>query len=299
MELCLGTVQFGLDYGIKGQKKPCLEDAVKWLDYATQNGIYAIDTAKAYGDAERVTGAFLKKRTIPRDRLVISTKFMPNLLDDVSNDQYEDVIEDELVSQLRTLNTDYVDAYVFHSSRYAFDEDKLAAIYRMKEKGLARRVGVSVYEVDEALTCFSSPYVDFIQAPYSIFDHRMKDGGVLESDKQGDCVIDTRSAFIQGLIVMDEEQVPPCLAKAKPIVRKIKGICDENNISRVHLAIQYVKRERNLSHLVFGVDSLEQLKEDIGYFEEDLPDDMLRQIGREFEDIEADIVMPSLWKKDV
>lgn len=48
MELCLGTVQFGLDYGIIGQKKPSLEYAVDCLDYATQNGIAAIDTATAW-----------------------------------------------------------------------------------------------------------------------------------------------------------------------------------------------------------------------------------------------------------
>ena len=54
MQLCLGTVQFGMDYGIIGQKKPSVEDSVVCLDYATQNGISAIDTATAYGTAEEV-----------------------------------------------------------------------------------------------------------------------------------------------------------------------------------------------------------------------------------------------------
>ena len=40
MQLCLGTVQFGMDYGIRNQKKPNLQDAIKYLDYATQNGIW-------------------------------------------------------------------------------------------------------------------------------------------------------------------------------------------------------------------------------------------------------------------
>ena len=51
MELCLGTVQFGMDYGIAGQKQPTVEKAVECLDYATQNGISTIDTANAYGTA--------------------------------------------------------------------------------------------------------------------------------------------------------------------------------------------------------------------------------------------------------
>ena len=37
MELCLGTVQFGMDYGIRGKRKPPLSNALDMLDYATQN----------------------------------------------------------------------------------------------------------------------------------------------------------------------------------------------------------------------------------------------------------------------
>ncbi len=295
MELCLGTVQFGMDYGIRGQKKPDIENAVSLLDYATQNGINAIDTAKAYGTAEKVVGEFLKRKTISRKQLFISTKFIPNLLDEIEPQNYESVIEDQVKEQLKTLHTDYVDAYIFHSARYAFDERKLEAISSVVKKGYSRKSGVSVYQPGEVNSCFESPYVDFIQIPYSIFDHRMKQTGVF--DDNGSCEIHTRSAFIQGLIVMDEEQVPEFLSEAKPIVKKIKSLCEEIGISRVQLALQYVKRENRISHLVFGIDSLEQLKEDIKYFQEDLPENVLDDIGREFDDIKAEIVMPSLWKR--
>lgn len=294
MRLCLGTVQFGMDYGIAGQKKPSLEDAVRCLDYAAKNGVNAIDTARAYGDAEIVAGEFLKRRTVERESLFISTKLKPNILDGIASARYVEVIERELRLQLQTLHTEYVDAYMFHSARYAFDEEKLHAIHRMKELGLARKTGVSVYEPEEAMVCFESPCVDFIQMPYSIFDHRMKQSGVLDREK---CEIHTRSAFIQGLITMDEEQVPSFLEKAKPIIRKVENICSEEGISRIQLALQYVKREKNISHLVFGVDSLEQLKEDIRLFEKPIDAEVLETIEKEFNDIEADIVMPSLWKR--
>lgn len=297
MELCLGTVQFGMDYGIKGQKKPSMEDAVTLIDYATQNGIKAIDTAKAYGTAEEVVGEFLSRKTIPRDRLFISTKFAPNLLDEVEASDYERVIEQQIKEQLKTLHTDYVDAYMFHSARYAFDEEKLKALSIVVKKGYARKCGVSIYEPEEAEACFKVPCVDFIQAPYSVFDHRMKKRGVIDSGETASCEIHTRSAFIQGLIVMDEEMVPDFLSEARPIVAKIKVVCQKYGISRVQLALQYVKREKGISHLVFGVDSLKQLKEDEDFFQDDLPDDLLEDIGKEFDDIKAEIVMPSLWKR--
>ncbi len=297
MELCLGTVQFGLNYGILDQKKPLLSDAVKWIDYATQNGIHAIDTARAYGNAEEVVGEFLKLKTVPRDTLFVSTKLLPNILDDVQPSEYVDVIEREITSQLKTLHTDYVDAYVFHSARYAHDINKIEAIRTVVDKGYALKSGVSVYEPDEAMACFESGLVDFIQAPYSIFDHRMKSSGIIDHPQKKGCDLHTRSAFIQGLIVMDEDQVPPFLEKAKPIVGRIKKLCDGEGISRAQLALQYVKRESGISHLVFGVDSLEQLKEDIELFNEELPEDLIERIGSEFDEIDADIVMPSLWKR--
>lgn len=297
MKLCLGTVQFGMDYGILGQRKPVLEDAVKCLDYAVQNGINAIDTAEAYGTAQAVVGAFLSKKTVAREKLFISTKMRPNVLDDYTPERFENVITEHLEASLKTLNTDYVDAYLLHSARYAFRPDILEALYSVQKKGLAWKVGVSVYEPEEAVACFENPYVSFIQASYSVFDHRMKKSGVLDSPKKGNCEIYTRSAFIQGLITMKEEQVPPFLEKARPIIRRIDEACRKNGVSRVELALAYVKREKNISHLVFGVDSLAQLKEDIELFQKEVSASLLADVERDFEGIDADIVMPSLWKR--
>jgi aryl-alcohol dehydrogenase-like predicted oxidoreductase len=218
-------------------------------------------------------------------------------LDNCQPDDYEKVIRCNLQKSLTTLHLDYADAYLLHSARYAFRPDILAALSVMQREGLARKVGVSVYEPEEAISCYESPYVDFIQAPYSIFDHRMKEHGVLDMSKKGDCELHTRSAFIQGLILLEEKQVPSFLESAKPIVRRIGTICKDTGINRIALAMAYVKKEKAISHLVFGVDSLEQLKEDIRLFEQDLPANLLAQMDTEFEGIETGIVMPSLWKK--
>ena len=297
MWLCLGTVQFGMDYGIIGQKKPSVEDSVECLDYATQNGIGAIDTATAYGTAEEVTGIFLRKKTISRDKLFISSKMLPNVLDDYKSDQYVPKIREHLLNSLKVLGTDYLDAYMLHSARYAYRPDILEALYEVKKEGLTKKVGVSVYEPDEAKACFASPYVDFIQLPYSVFDHRMKDAGVFDPVASDGVEIHTRSAFIQGLILLDEDQVPPYLEKAKPIVTKIKKICEENGMSRVALALAYVKMENVPTHLVFGVDNLDQLKQDIELFQQEIPADLLKNMESEFAGIEAEVVMPSLWKR--
>lgn len=298
MKLCLGTVQFGMDYGIKNQKKPSVEDAIKILDYATQNGIDTIDTAFAYGTAEDVVGEFLKRKTVDREKLFISSKFKPNDLDDVKKEDYTSVIRKHIDTQLKRLNTEYLDAYMFHSSRYAFNDDILESLFKVKNDGKIKHYGVSVYYPDEAKKCIESPFVDFIQLPFSIFDQRMAKEGVLDLAKQnGSTQIHSRSAFIQGLILMNENEIPPFLENAKPIVRKIDNLCKKHNISRISLAMNFVKQYDEISHLVFGVDNIDQLKENIKTFKQDFPIDILQDISKEFENIDANIVMPSLWVK--
>lgn len=299
MELCLGTVQFGMDYGISGQKQPSVEQAVEMLDYAVQNGINTIDTANAYGTAEDVVGTFLRKKTVLRECLWIISKFRPNLLDDVKEAEYYAVMKENLLNTLDRLGTDYLDTYLLHSARYVYNDAIIDALNRLKKEGYARKVGVSVYEVDEAKKCIERENIDFMQLPYSVFDQRMKAGGVFDLAKKQDCTtqIHSRSAFIQGLILMEENQVPDFLAKARPIVRKISELCRKYEISRISLAMNYVKQEESISHLVFGVDNLEQLKENINIFQDNIDKDVIKAISSEFCGIEADIVMPSLWKR--
>ena len=297
MELCLGTVQFGMDYGVFNQSKKDPEYCIQCLDYATQNGIQAIDTAAAYGIAEEVTGTFLAKKTVPRENLFLSTKLMPNCLDDCKPSEYTSVIRERLRHSLKVLHTNYVDAFYLHSSRYAFREDILEALSVVQQEGLAKKVGVSVYYPEEAEACFRSPFVKYIQMPYSIFDHRMKEKGVFEKAEDAGCSVDVRTVFIKGLIRLKEGEIPSHLAKAKPILLKLDQLCKETGFSRIDLAMGYVKREQSVRHLVFGIRNMEQLKEDIASFQKEIHEEIFRDIDKEFSGIDADLVVPSLWVK--
>ena len=60
--LVLGTVQFGLDYGIANVSgKPSFERVKAILTTAFDNGVTTLDTAAAYGDSEVVLGKALKE----------------------------------------------------------------------------------------------------------------------------------------------------------------------------------------------------------------------------------------------
>lgn len=299
MNLCLGTVQFGLDYGIRGRKKPSVEDSVRMIDYAVQNGIDHIDTAAAYGTAEDVLGAFLARKTVARDTLFVSAKLRPNILDGIRPERYYEVIGANIRETLRRLGTDYVDAYMCHSSRYVHNAAAMEAMARLKDEGLARRTGVSVYEVDEAMACLASEWTDFMQLPFSVLDQRMSAGGVFDSKVGREVEIHSRSAFIQGLTLMSADETPEFLARARPMLDALDDISRRHGISRLALSLGFVKTQPRISHLVFGVHDMSQLKEDIETFRVcSLSEEVISDIAGAFQGVPADIVMPSLWKKD-
>lgn len=295
MQLCLGTVQFGMDYGIFNQKKPPLSESLACIDYAIESGINAIDTATAYGDAESIVGEYFKNNPCKRKQLFISTKLLPNILDGINPDDYENAIRKNLQNSLKTLHTDYIDAYLLHSARYAFNDEILQALSQVQKEGLAKKVGVSVYEPSEAFACIKNSNVNFMQLPYSIFDHRMKKTGIF--DKASKCEIHSRTAFVKGLVKIECENVPEYLAKAKPILERLDKVCQQSGYSRIELAINYVKRENAISHLVIGIRNLQQLKEDIEIFNRDIDERVFDSIDKEFANVDADIVIPSLWKR--
>jgi aryl-alcohol dehydrogenase-like predicted oxidoreductase len=217
-------------------------------------------------------------------------------MDEIAPEDYETKVLDLIKGQLKTLGTDYLDVYLYHSARYIYNDALLSALQVAKKEGLAKKVGVSVYEPDEVKKGLANGKVDFMQFPYSIFDQRMLASGIFDLPLNG-TEIDTRSAFIQGLIIMGENDIPPFLAKARPIVRKIDEVCAKYNVNRVALAMNFVKQQKSISSLVFGVDNMDQLRADIDYFTKEIPDNIVNEIANEFKEIEADIVMPSLWKK--
>ena len=58
-QLCLGTVQMGLDYGITNLKgKINNKEVTKILNFAFRNGINYLDTAQSYGSSEYVIGKY-------------------------------------------------------------------------------------------------------------------------------------------------------------------------------------------------------------------------------------------------
>lgn len=294
-ELCLGTVQFGMKYGINNTLGQPAEEAVfEMLDTAIENGINVIDTARAYGTAEMILGKYLENRK-ETDSLRIISKLRPNVVTDGEND-VRGVIRREFEDTLRRLRIQRLDGYLLHTPQYIYHEQIVESIRKLKEEHLIEHAGVSIYDLEDGYAALETEGFDYIQLPYSILDQRGMQNDFIWKAKEKGVVIFTRSAFLQGLFMMEKNAVPKHLKHVVPYLDKFDKLLEKYSVNRIAALLHFVKFEKGIDYLVFGVDTKEQLIQDINAFNHDLvPEELIKELKKEFTHIEKSIIFPSLW----
>lgn len=297
-ELCLGTVQFGMKYGINNQigRQPTREESFEMLDYAIGHGINTIDTAAAYGEAEEILGSYLKQCE-KKSSLKIISKLRPNVIDkDISA---EKIIIEECKNSLCRLCIEQLDGYLLHTPEYIYHEDILAAMLKLKQEGYVKNIGVSIYDLKEGYAAMDTGVVDYIQLPYSILDQRGIKEGFIAAAKKAGIKIFTRSAFLQGLFMMEHNKIPEHLQKAVPYLEIMEDILKQFKADKIAAILQFVKSEKDIDYLVFGVERKEQLEEDLRKANEmDVPVECIERLKKEINNVEQAVIFPSLWAKN-
>ena len=107
----LGTVQFGLNYGIANTSgKPSLDEVKAIFKYAYEHNLTALDTSRAYGDSEEVIGKALTDLGL-LDKFFIVTK-IPVIPADCDPEKF---IEQSLCKSRELLRLDTIPVALFHN----------------------------------------------------------------------------------------------------------------------------------------------------------------------------------------
>lgn len=295
-KLCLGTVQFGMEYGVNNQigRQPTWDESFGMLDCAIDSGIDTIDTARAYGEAELILGRYFRERRSPKGIKIIS-KLRPNIVREDESDAAS-VVRRELEDSLSRMGLNYLDGYLLHTPEYVYRSDIISALCALRDEGLVRNIGVSIYGLKEGYAALALGCMDYIQLPYSMLDQRGIREGFIQEAKSLGVTIFTRSAFLQGLFMMSESEVPPHLAASLPHLATIRQIANRFNVSVADLAVAFVRAESAIDYLVFGVEELSQLKEDLKFFgAADVPRECINELKNAIGNVEDAVIFPSLW----
>ena len=283
-KLILGTVQFGLEYGINNiNGKPDKETVFEILSYAYDRGIKYLDTAELYGDAHNLIGEFHKSN--PTKKFKVISKF-PH--------EFEDSVGEKINTYLTQLNVDQLHAILFHSfDSYWKHKDHLKNIVQLKDK-IVKHVGVSVYTNEQMGEVIDDLNIEIIQIPFNLFDNSNQRGEFLKRAKGKNKIIHTRSAFLQGLFFMGKSNSNIIRIKLEKELDIISEISLKSSVSIGSIALNYCLLQNNIDGVLIGVDSLQQLKENIAHTENKLSNQYVKEI--EMINIQnRDLLNPSLW----
>ena len=245
----LGTVQFGMDYGINNKEGRVGEGEVEnILRIAAKTGIRTLDTAYFYGNAMERIGNFHRNSDFLFN---VNTKFKIDP---------KCTISEQLTESITCLAIESVDTYFYHSfSDYVNNPGILNELGELKKKGYFKKIGVSIYNNEEMLQCINDDQVDVIQLPFNLLDNNNLRGDLIKAAKKRGKEIQVRSVFLQGLFFMNIADLPSRLYSLEHYLTKIQKIASELNVSIAELALAYVKKEPLIDGIIIGVDSTSQL----------------------------------------
>lgn len=296
MNFCLGTVQFGIDYGIQGNKKPGQTEVNDMIHTAMKNNIVYFDTASAYGDAESVLGEYLRSYPNAKQEMHIISKLNPRAFENGNVEEWKKIAVQEAERSLKCIGVSQFYAYLFHNAEYIYDKSAVSALSEVKKSNLAQKIGVSVYTPEEAMKALEYPEIEAIQIPYNVFDRRLDKVNFFQKAKERNVVVFARSSLLQGFVMMNPEQLPSKVLFAKNYLVDYLNICSKYKCSPLKVAIGYVAQKRGIDYVVFGVDCLSQLEEYISISDFKLSDEMVMELNQTFENVEEKLVNPSMWK---
>lgn len=281
--IILGTVQFGLDYGINNNNgKPSTEQVFKILELAHEHGIEILDTADAYGNASELIGEFNK---LNPGTFRINTKFKNG----------SETIAVQLEKSLERLSVSSINTYFFHSfNDFRNNPLFLIELVHLREKGFIQKTGVSVYGNDEFEMAINTKEVDVIQFPFNLLDNRFQRGWLMKLAKEKGKELQIRSVFLQGLFFKPSEEIPAKLLSLKPYLKMISELANEYNLSMENLALLYAFSQPEIDHVIIGVDNTLQLQKNLNALQENISTELIEIINK-ISVKETELLYPKNW----
>lgn len=290
--LVLGTVQLGMNYGIANKTGPPDQDtATAIVREAWENGIHEFDTAQGYGKSEEVLGKVLSDLGFSDKARVIS-KFDPALdhLDSIA-------LVKSLDGSLSKLGVHDLFAMMLHREELLslWDKGLGEILQTLVSSGMVEHIGISVYSPAMAIQALNKDGINMVQLPTNILDRRFEKAGVFELAKEKKKKIYIRSVFLQGLILMDTSEIPEKMSFARPVIEKLESFSRDLDVSRQELALGYIKSEMPGAKVIFGADTLGQVKENLACWKRELFSDAISGVKELFGGVDENILNPLLW----
>ena len=276
-KIALGTVQFGLNYGITNSKGITPGVEVKQiLDYYYSEGGRVLDTSMAYGVSEKVIGEY------HNNRFKIITKL---------SWEHVDNLENHLTLSLSKLKVSKVYALMLNTADILNENPSIwSEMQKIKNSGKCNKIGFSLYTTRQLEILLDKNIIpDIVQLPMSVADRRFVP--FLKRLKELGTEVHVRSVFLQGILLGTPSKLDTNFKELFPLLTKMRETVSYDLLPG-YLG-KVIADIKEVDYVVLGVNDVSQLKENFS---------SMRKIKKtninEFDEykISKKVVLPHLWK---
>lgn len=293
--LTLGTVQFGLPYGVANRSgQPSLDVARAILQTAFEGGVTTLDTAAAYGTSEEILGRLLTDLEL-RDQVCVVTK-VPALEAAVSinPESAEGFIRQSIDQSCRRLGFEALPLVLFHQES---DAVHLPVLHELKREGKIAALGVSCdHDGDATAKLVATQTLNAVQIPVNLLDRRHLQSELRNAAADRNVALFPRSAYLQGLLTMDDAALPPWLSAIRPARKQLEVVAEQAGLSLPDMAFRWLLGVNGLTSIVVGVETVEQMADNLALWRQGpLPVDLQAELdGLEWE-LPFEAISPRCW----
>jgi len=259
--LGIGTVQFGLDYGIANKTgKPDQSVAENILNAARSFGVSYIDTSPAYGSSESILGKIIAGNS-SSFKIVSKT---PAFNSSAVNEQDREIVIASAEASLLQLGIKQLYGLLLHHGMNVTEiggEHLISALQELKESGKVKKIGFSAYNVEEAEKILDVFTPDIIQIPVNIFDQSIINSALFKNLKSAGIEVHARSVFLQGLLLLNPNDLPAHFEGIKTQMLDFHAWLAKNSLSPLEGCIGFAFQTIGLDAIIIGSESAEQIRQ--------------------------------------
>ena len=271
-----------MNYGISNRNGQVNENQIsEILDFAWENGIDTLDTAKSYGSSEKSNGNYIKNNPDKSWNIITKINDEKNIVSQINDSIEKLTIRPTLM--------------MAHSAELFLDNNFQKELCNAIDKKIVKKGGVSLYnenELNQVLESELKP--DVIQLPMNILDTRLYRCGVLSKLFDRGIEIHVRSAFLQGLFYLSKAELEDGFKDVIPYLEKLKLISADIGLTLSELSLLWLVSLKEVSKVIIGVDNVNQLKNHIDTLKKNIDSSVFEKALSIYYENEK-ILNPSLW----
>ena len=286
-KLALGTVQFGLNYGVANKFGIVEPSEVKKIFLlAKKSKINLIDTAIGYGESEKIIG----KIGILDFNFISKLPAIPANCLDVDN-----WVEKNVKDSLARLGVKSLYGLLLHKPKDLLGssgKQLINALKKIKSKNLVKKIGISIYDPSELDLLMHLMKIEIVQAPLNIIDRRLENSGWMSKLYKAKVEIHARSVFLQGLLLMSKQERPYKFNRWSSLWKIWDEWLKDNKITALEATIQHAISVSEISKVIIGVDTKQQLEQIIIASK-----GVLQKTSSELNTNDIQLLNPTHWNK--